>query len=135
MRFTTTVLAALFVSTCSAWVIPGYERLKSMTLLFDPAHAAQGVVDAVFDTGGQDANADTDPQLSVSCLNSGRLRQRTWADQGCDPDRHQSFQSSHNCANANGAAYFCYLGGENYVCLRGANLMRRAQYENGECFR
>ncbi|TCD64768.1 hypothetical protein EIP91_003659 [Steccherinum ochraceum] len=139
MRFTAATslcfLSVLLASSCTtnAWVLPGYDRLvKSITLQFDSPESASEIVNTLFATG--DSEDDADANLFISCQNAGPLHQRAWADQGCDPDRHQSFQSSHNCANTGGRAYFCYRDGHS-VCVRGKGNMVAANYENGECFK
>jgi len=51
----------------------------------------------------------------------------------CVPEKSRGFLSSHNCWNKGGAAYLCVQGGQSF-CVSGKANVKKANYENGECF-
>ncbi|KAI0042446.1 hypothetical protein FA95DRAFT_565933 [Auriscalpium vulgare] len=124
-------------SICICAVLAARCALASSSHDFSPAAGLSAghlklAQDALVTTG-DDIDLD-EVNEEIACQNSGKLQQKDWVSQGCDPTKSIGFTSSHNCVNKkSGKAYFCYYRGTK-MCVNGRSLVK-ADMENGECFK
>ncbi|KAI0042442.1 hypothetical protein FA95DRAFT_1564319, partial [Auriscalpium vulgare] len=108
-------------SICICAVLAARCALASSSHDFNPAAGLSAghlklAQDALVTTG-DDIDLD-EVNEEISCQNSGKLKQKDWVSQGCDPDKSIGFMSSHNCVSKrSGSAYFCYYRGSKMCSL------------------
>ncbi|PPQ95283.1 hypothetical protein CVT26_014857 [Gymnopilus dilepis] len=79
--------------------------------------------------------AASEDEAQGSCSNVAKIgaKNKNYAKQGCVNTASKGFLSSHNCFSKGGRAYLCVQGGRT-TCISGANNVKAANLENGECF-